>query len=61
MPFYLGEFNSLVWAPSGEKVAYIAEEKVPKSEPFLPFKTSETEPSKPVTKVRHSSLCDMLV
>ncbi|CAB3371146.1 Hypothetical predicted protein [Cloeon dipterum] len=32
------DFSSLVWSPSGDRIAYIAEQKVPKSDPFLPQK-----------------------
>jgi hypothetical protein len=50
--YFAADFASLVWSPSGDKIAYIAEERVPKSEPFLPLKKPDSDSGKPVTKVK---------
>ncbi|XP_059481713.1 acylamino-acid-releasing enzyme-like isoform X2 [Neocloeon triangulifer] len=40
------DFASLVWSPSGDKIAYIAEQKVPKSDSFLPLKKKPEDDQK---------------
>jgi hypothetical protein len=42
---FTADFASLVWSPAGDKIAYVAEQKVPKSDPFLPLKKKSDESS----------------
>ena len=42
MVYFDNELGGMVLNPSGNKLAYIAEEKKPKNAPFFPTKKSET-------------------
>ena len=47
---FIGEFGSFEWSTDEEKVLYIAEKKIPKSEPFLTTKSPNKKPEE-ATKV----------
>lgn len=40
--YFVGEFGTLEWSPDETKIVYIAEKKVPKSEPFYKQKPKAT-------------------
>lgn len=43
---FLADFASLVWSPASDKIAYVAEQKVPKSDPYLPLKKKSDDATK---------------